>query len=92
MYDKCPDVIEHSRERPSHAHAREQLTKAGIKVKTDHPSVPGGIVRADPDAIIFLNEFGRVMTAWSEVSTPTGSKVTFRCEAGLPAWPSKDPG
>lgn len=68
---------------PAHALAREQLTKAGIKVKVG----AGGIIRANPESILFVNEFGRVMTAWSEVRSPSGA-VVFYCETGMPAWPS----
>jgi hypothetical protein len=64
---------------PSHVHARKQLEDAGIKVRR--------IIAANPEAILFVNESGRVITAWSEVKL---SKVAFLCEPGMPAWPSEE--
>lgn len=84
MFDRYEDVQDRldralllREEPPSHQRAREQLAKAGIKVKK--------VIRVYPDAILFVNEAGVVVTAWSEVKPDKPEKVTFYCQTGMPA-------
>lgn len=88
MFDRYADVVEGlerqqlvREEPPSHVTARRQLKEAGIDVWPG----PAGIVSVCPEAVIYRAPKGNVVTAWSEVRDSTGSKVTFYCEAGMPA-------
>lgn len=78
-YLDLEDRLEHAllerEEPPSHATARQQLTAAGIKVQR--------VIATRPEAVLFVNEFGKAMTAWSEVRA--SEAVVFYCVAGFPA-------
>ena len=62
---------------PSHRHARQSFLQQKIPFTQ--------IVRVNPEAVLYVDEEGRPMTAWSQSD---GKAVKFYREPGFPAWPS----